>query len=267
MGSAFGAAHGALDLSDPSGLLTAAVRLRASTNGALAFVWLSGVRFGVVDTKLTPLYGLKSCTMSYFNAAEDGTYKGRSLEVAYHSDLETNQRLETFRNPFTGETVDVPLTRTGPVNVILNAGGVVLPEFIGTKRVVIESEFRPATVRGDRVWIRFDSRSQVFDEGATEPSVLYSEMTTYGGRLSDLNNPDLTLVPSGRSYSSVTSWRPWLENGGIDGHTTANATGDKVARLDDLPADILDFIKAEHPDIYADPQGVLDSDAAFMSDL
>ena len=137
---ALGAAHGNFDLNDPKDLLTAAVKLRASTNGTIAFVWLSGVRFGVVDTKLTPLYGLKSCTMSYFDAAEDGTYKGRSLEVAYHSDLDTNKRLETFQNPFTGETVDVPLTRTGPVNVTLNEGGVVLPEFIGTKRVVIESE-------------------------------------------------------------------------------------------------------------------------------
>ncbi len=249
----------ALDLSTPGDLLTALVKLRAGTNGELAIEWLTGVQYGVVATVLTPFFTVNSITVSSYRPAPNGSYQGRRLEVVYYGDLATNRRIREFRNPYNGRVVEVPMDSTGILPVLLNTAGLVLPPRLGDKRLEAESRIGPVVSGGKHVWIRFDTRSRLFEPGASQPGFVYNESTTYQGLRTEVENPAVTWASCQVSYFSLLGWKPWMEMGDIAGCLTNSANGEKVSSVAELPATPAEFLRTEHPDIYRDPRAALEA--------
>lgn len=249
----------ALDLSTPDDLLTALVKLRAGTNGELAIEWLTGVQYGVVDTVMTPFFTVNSMTVSAYRPTADGSYQGRRLEVVYYGDLATNRRLREFRNPYNGRVVEVPMDSTGTLPVLLNRSGLLLPPRLGDKRLEAESRIGPVVSGGRHVWIRFDTRSRLFDPGASRPGFVYNETTTYQGLRTEVEDPAVTLASCQVSYLSLLGWKPWMEMGDIAGCLTNSANGEKVGSVAELPATLAEFLRTEHPDIYRDPRAAIEA--------
>ncbi len=248
-----------LDLRSERDLLTAMMKLRASTDGALCIEWLKGVQYGVRDTVLTPFFTLNSVTLSAYRGTPDGNFTGRRLEVVYHGDLDTNRPIETFRNPFTGREVRVEATRSGPLPVLFTPAGLVLPERLGDRRVEAESRIGPAITSERSVWIRFDTRSRIFEPGATRPGFIYNETTTYQGERAVVEDAGTSRAACQVAYTSVLGFKPWMEMGTIAGHLTNNATGEKVASVEALPPDMAAWLRATHPDLATDPRAALDA--------
>jgi hypothetical protein len=249
----------ALDLSTPDNLLTALVKLRAGTNGELAIEWLTGVQYGVVDSVMTPFFTVNSVTVSAYRPAADGSYQGRRLEVVYYGDLATNRRIREFRNPYNGRMVEVPMDSSGTLPVFVNRSGLVLPPRLGDKRLEAESSIGPVVSGGQHVWIRFDTRSRLFDPGASRPGFVYNESTTYKGLLTEVEDPAVTMASCQVSYLSLLGWKPWMAMGDIAGCLTNSANGEKVGSVAELPANLAEFLRTEHPDIYRDPRAALEA--------
>jgi len=245
------------DLSAPRDLLTALMKLRAGTNGELVLEWLKGVQYGVVDAVATPLFTVNSLTLSSYRPGADGSYQGRRLEVVFHGDLATNRLLREFRNPYNGRTVQVPTTRTGPLPVLFTPAGLVLPDRLGDKRLESESSIGPAISGGRHLWIRFDTRTRLFDAGSTRPAFVYNETTTYQGLGAEVLDPAVSVAACQVAYVSLLSWKPWMAMGDAPGCLTNNASGEKVRSIGELPPDLVEFLRAAHPDIHADPQAAL----------
>ena len=68
-------------------------------------------------------------------------------------------------------------------------------------------------------------------------------------------------MPSQISYYNLMSWRPWMMMDGVAGHSISIATGEKVWRLAELPADLRQFVADEHPDLAADALAVLTAES------
>lgn len=116
-----------LDFSKREDQMTALVKMRASMDDRIVFGGVKGLYYGVVNNRIRPLYGVLAGTMARYWKLDDWRYEGVSFEVAYFTDWETGKVLETFDNPYTGETVEVPQTRMGPSKLIIGIDGREIP--------------------------------------------------------------------------------------------------------------------------------------------
>ena len=252
-------ATAALDLDDPWDRLTALAKLRANIDGSTVMWWMKGVRYGVVDNVITPLFGMLIGSFQRLRPLPGKGFEVNMLEMSYFTDLETGAVLDTFKNPYNGKVVEIPEQRLGPFPVLMRPTGVVLPDLPMFGEVELQTKVGPAIVSGDDVWIRDDSTVRVDSDHPMMGKHIYNELVTYRGRVSELNDPEVTSAAADISFHSVTSWREWFQAEDVGGHTTARANGSKIYRIDDFPAEYLAAARERHPDLIADPDAVLDA--------
>jgi hypothetical protein len=248
-----------LNLSRDDDFLTAAVKLRGSTDDRLCIGWVIGTRYAVIDHVAIPIMGILAGTFSQYRKISEDAYSAKSLEVAYFTDLKTGSLLETWENPVTGKVVEVPQIRMGPASLLVSAQGLTVER---AAEAVVDMElrhrFNPAVIRGNDVWV-----TEVINVDAT-PSrpgaehFVYNEMTTYHGLMSDLEDPGQATVPTQVSFHGLVTWRPWMGFGDMPGHTTAHGTGARAGRVEDLPKYYLELTERHHPDVLDDPLGLLE---------
>jgi hypothetical protein len=248
-----------LDLNDPWDRLTALAKLRGSIDGRTVMWWMKGVRFGVVDKVVTPMFGMLIGSFQRMQPVADEGFMLNMLELSYFTDLETGEVLDTFVNPYNGKTLQVPEQRLGPYPVLMKPSGVVLPDVPAFGDIDLMTRVGPTIVHGDDVWIRDDSTVKVDSDHPMMGQHTYNELVTYRGRLSDINNPDLPSAPAEIMFQSVTSWREWFQADDVDGMTTARATGTKISNIEDFPPEYLAAARERNPEIITDPEAVLDS--------
>ncbi len=248
-----------LDLEDPWDRLTALAKLRGSIDGSTVMWWMKGVRFGVVDHIVTPMFGMLIGSFQRMRPLPGKGFELNMLEMGYFTDLDTGEVLDTFRNPYNGKLCEVPEQRLGPYPVLMTPSGVVLPDVKPFNEVELDTRIGPAIVQGNDVWIRDDSTVKVDSDHPMMGKHTYNEMVTYRGKLSDINNPDLASAPAEISFQSVTSWRAWLQADGVGGHTTGRANGMKISSVDEFPVEYLAAARERHPDIISDPDAVMDA--------
>ena len=248
-----------LDLDDPWDRLTALAKLRGSIDGRTVMWWMKGARYGVVDDMVKPLFGMLVGSFQRIKPVPGEGFELNMLELGYFTDLDTGAVLDKFRNPYNGKMLDVPEQRLGPYPVLMRPTGVVLPDVPPFDNIELTTRVGPVIVQGDDVWIRDDSSVKVDSDHPMMGKHTYNELVTYRGRLSDINNPDLPSAPAEIMFQSVTSWREWFQADDVDGNTTARATGKKIERVDDFPADYLAAARARHPQIIDDYEAILDA--------
>ena len=134
-----------------------------------------------------------------------------------------------------------------------------LPAKIGKQHLEYEGAIGPAVVAGQYAWIRFDTRSRLFYHGATRPGFAYNETTTFQGLTREVLDPHVTDAVCTTAYSSVLSWKPWMEMGDFRGSIVNNANGAKLASTEALPEDLRAYLQSRHPALLSEPRAVVDS--------
>jgi len=143
-----------LDLGNRRDLLTSLAKMRGATDERLCIGYVVGARYAVPEHRVIPMMGILAGTFSQYRRISDDAFESRALEIAYFTDLETGKLLEKWKNPVTGTTVDVPLTRMGPSRVILTADGLTVPKLSGEAAgLQLKHIFQPPVIVGDDVWI------------------------------------------------------------------------------------------------------------------
>lgn len=252
-------AHAApvLDLTERDDFLTACVKMRGSVDESLSVGWVSGTRYAVVNHVAIPMMGLLAATFTRYRRIRPGAFEGQSLEIAYFTDLAERRLLETWENPVTGATVEVPRTRMGPSRFLVTADGLELQGGAGARRELrLQHRFQPAMTSGEDVWIT----EVIGVSGASAPGrrpFVYNEMTTYHAQMPELADPMRAIVPTNVSFHSLVTFRPWMGFGDTPGHTTAHAEGKRTARIEQLPPYWLELTGKYHPDVLDDPLGAL----------
>ncbi|MFT7288271.1 MAG: hypothetical protein ACI87W_002388 [Halieaceae bacterium] len=241
----------------PDGLLRGLMKLRAALDGRMTLEWFQGVAYGVVDSAMLPLFTVNAVAFAHYRLSGDGVFNGRRAEVTYHTSLDSKRVLERFENPYNGETVDVPMSRTPNQDAVIGRGGLVAPERVGAIRIESESSLGPGTVNAERSWVRLDTRTRLFMDSAPTPMSSYGESITYAGSTRDILDTQVLSAPCQISYTNVMNWRPWMKMGELVGHTTTVANGEKVESLAALPRDLRMFVEQHHPDLAQDPRAAL----------
>jgi hypothetical protein len=250
-----------LDLMSEAGRLRAYMLMRGALDDRLVIGFVAGRYYGVVDDEIRPLYGVHAATFSRFKRRAEGGYDGASYEVAFFTDIETGKALETWANPYTGETVTVPKTTTFPPGVFVIGADLETRLSIRMPGLVSEDKVWPIQTSGDDVWVTQDTRSAFTAPGATK-AARYSELVTLRARASNLARPGALKVSTEADWTSVVSWRPWLKMGDRPGHLWGAAHGRSCNTIDELPAPWLAAAAQYRPEVLKNPGGTL---AAMLS--
>jgi hypothetical protein len=221
------------------------IRMRGALDNRLVIGCVNGQYNGLVDGKITPLFGVVSAVFSRYRAQTDG-YGVVEFEQAYYTDLETGRVLKRLKNPYTGETIAVP-TYDGPID---------------RQRVSKNLQFQGAAApppnvhvqhfgegpRADGEDISFVERVVVSVAAASgKPAFLYSDQTSLTANRRDVLQAYAKSVGCRTHFDASCSWRPWLGMGERPGSMTASGQGSFGVKLADLPSAWLDATAALKP--------------------
>lgn len=249
--------HRTLDFTNRKDQLTALIKMRASMDNRIVMGGVKGLYYGVVNNKVTPLYGVMGGTLARYEQLDEWTWAGVSFEVAYFTDWETGELLDTFDNPYTGETVEVPQTRMGPSKLLLSLEGRRSPSE-SPRLAGLDISHRFITPRNERGTVVLVEEIRVGPpEGFKGPAFNYNEVTTYRAQMSELADPEVMIANDSTHFNGIVSWRPWLKMGDHPGHLFGTATGGRFKSVDDYPEYYIELTNKHHPDVFADPAAIL----------
>jgi hypothetical protein len=249
------AAADAVDLEASEHRLTALMKMYGATDDRVCFGYVQGTYYGLVEQQITPLFGILASTFNRYTPLADGSYDGRVFEIAYFTDLETGDPLETFKNPYTGETLsDIPVVRLGPRPIRVKSNTAERLRVPGIDRDVIQG-FLPFRIINDTVWLVEEIQVRFVPEGGAP--LLTNSFTSYGAKLSEVVDPGLKTVDTEVSYTDTVTWLPWLNMDDHPGLLLGNATGRTVQSIDDLPPKHVALTGALYPEVLDDPKALL----------
>jgi hypothetical protein len=238
-----------LELSSPTDALAALRKIQCSTKDSTPVVYhWSGHVFsrvpGEPDRHLFDVEGMNIRQCVTVNDPKRGVgFRMVSRELMFYLDPQTGTVLETWLNPFTGKTVDVVPVVNDPVNM--------RPMF------AVDDHGKPFTlgarVEGGRVFATTEVplfyRNPLGGDYQDYVGNQYHAMEIFDFVVdkADLLNKDRSEASPSVAWVRVAEWLPWMEMGGRSGLMVMNATGQKVAGIDQLPAVLREKIHTRYP--------------------
>ena len=252
---------GRYDWTDPLDNLEAYIKVASSlkdrdwTHG-----WYSGIVFGMLPDK-TPdaLFGLEGFGLGYTVRGENGAYTSYWKEVGFYKDLRTNQIIETWKNPYTGETNEVMHIHNRMVKGHLGTHFRVSSP-VGDQAGRMDFKFpnyrasddptNPFvlnwTEMGDQTSVWLDFRGEVpnlldpkvWVKESTGERLPICEMFEYVANTSELNDRGLDRVGHSGSWIRLAPWLPWQMMGRAEGRLFYRCTTKKLGGLAEVPAPV-----------------------------
>ena len=241
-----------LDPSKPEDALTISRKIACTmTDGEPVTYWWHGEaysrRMGEADIHLFDVQGMnvRSCV----KASDGQGFNLVSRELLFYTDKETGKPLKTWRNPWTGEDVEVLHVANDPVN--------------GKFRAVTRSG-QPykwdGTISGGRWWqtttVPLFYPNPLASAYQKEIGGVYdaTEMFNFFGDADSLLDHDAeTAKEVTVGWVRMSDWLPWMMMSGRDGVIYFHTAGRKLGSWDELPKLIKDEIAKNYPDYVAPP--------------
>lgn len=246
-----------LDPANPDDALMIARKLRYRTDSGLLFSWIKGPYMAEIEGDLIPMYGINLGSMQRVEQRADGSFDLTDLEISFRVDAESGKRIDSFRNPVTGEDLQLPISKQGPNRLTVTRDNTVqIANLPGGPRFALSHRPTAPFVLGDQVFLRDRSHAVVTapDGGVSQ----LNEVSTLSGPAAQVLDPAVSVIYSRVQSNDVRSWPAWLRMGNRPGMLALFGNGAKVRRFEDLPADWLAMLEQAAPEIARDPIGALD---------
>jgi Protein of unknown function (DUF1838) len=237
-----------LDLHDPRTALRSYVKLRGSLGDETVFQPYEGDIFRVSDGEVsTPLCGFIGLQKSVWRRVGEDVYANEDYDIGFYVDYQSRQILDSWRNPLTGETVEVFHYRGGPSGArhSLDSGsGDVYGGSAGRWSVMGEQLWHTASNWGERPnplqpkdWPRASSGERL--QGSMSLS--------FAGRLAEVADPRRLQVPALQIWTNTTAWMPWMEMGQRPGFNLWRWIGAKGTPREQLDRALVESVERVMP--------------------
>jgi hypothetical protein len=218
----------AVDFSDPLTALRTHVKMVGSlgTGSVVSFMRLN-IYADLGEGNYVPFFTMNNILVDYWEPKGDDQYEMRKYEVGFYTRHDTQQPLEEFKNPVTGETLPIHLFRLGPVPRLYTPTGVMAMGY--TPKLL------PIETIGDRVFLAtesIESRPDMLQPGKTSYT---NSFMTISAKLDDVLDPDVLSAPAHLQLQNKNRWAPWMGMGDRPGGTVARGFGGKITGLEALP--------------------------------
>lgn len=206
-------------------------------------------RMGERDKVLFDVEGMNVRSCSTISDPKRGAgFHLVTREILLYKDAKTGEILKTWKNPWSGETVDVMHVANDPVNskMYVNGRDGKLGEFAGD-------------LIGDKWQMNFTIPlfypNPLASEYQKEIGGTYhaTEMFNFLGSVDDLTDMTKNTADVQIGWARMSDWLPWMNMQGRDGIIYMHTAGRKIESWDDMPKDFKDDIKKHYPEYIAPP--------------
>jgi hypothetical protein len=246
----FGIATGQkLDLTRSADLLKAYVKVRGSLDPREeTVVYDEGTIYAVIPNQpIRPIFKLQMYNIARFEQTDSG-YNLITREMLAYEDLQTGEILKEWKNPFTGETVEVIHVWNDPVNSINKTNSFSIPwTKLDNGRICFHIDvplYYPSPLR-KADWPQ-SSRSDMYQA---------AELFQFFVSEKDLQNPKLKSVPFDISWVRFSDFLPWMKMADRPGYLMYSSRGTKLSGgFKALPENIRNFVMASNPEYAKAPE-------------
>jgi hypothetical protein len=222
-----------IDFKDPKWTRDTYARLDADVEpGKEKCGWIRGKAFGVRDNEaVRPLFNVEGFSFVRVNRQADGSWRRLLREIVFYRDIETNEILTEWTNPYTKEKVKVVPIANDPFNFTISEFVPEPPSYGGLQKVKREPKpFLQDWQYGPDGTMILNTGIDMIYPNALQPDKWpressgtmnrVSEQFIYVVKKADVENPHMTHIPHIGSWSRVTPWLPWMLMGQAPGHMT-----------------------------------------------
>jgi hypothetical protein len=241
------------DPNNPDHVALAFRKLAWSMDDKLTFHWLHGTRYGVQGATTTAFWEMHVATWFVTRDLADGKYEVKSAGANFYTLPGTTQLLEKFKNPFTGETVDVPYNKPRLTTAVYDRkGGSPFGEIPGMKSTRT-ADIGPAWLQGEEVIVRGDLSLRAEPLEAGKRTFTVQDMSTWTGSVADIMSPKIKNPRSGHLFNDILDYPAWLKMGDQPGCYFSRCYGRKEYRYPDMPAVWRSLLESKFPEVAKDP--------------
>jgi hypothetical protein len=255
-----------IDFDDPVQSLRAFVKLMGDLDPTVETPsWFGGHVFGDTrrDRPLKALMGIEGFGVLRVERQSDTSYRVFNRELAFYTDLETGEYLDTWVNPYTKEECEVK-----PIhNMTVNAHMIVSEKF-GT---AIEMDFDGNLMEvplplgwqsfGHKLFSNFEVHTafpnelkpEVWPRESSGPVIRIAEIFQRVANLAELENPDVTTADYSGCWTRVGPWLPWMRMGQADGNLFFRTFMTKLNSADELSPRFKAHIEEHLPVFFVAP--------------
>ncbi len=238
-------------LSDPVKRSDMIVKVMGSTDREDTYAFLKFHVYGFAGENVIPFFTMNNVIVQKWTPTEDpGYYDMSHYEVAYYSEFDSAEPIETWENPITGEVIDIPPFILGPIFRQYTPEGVIAPGVAPNPLNI--------SVIGDRVFIPTHSVDRLpnpmtgpeWGPYAGDPTVYWDSMLTFSADIEDVLNEDTAKADAEIHMQNLVSWNPYFKMGLRPGRTMVRAFGTHLDSLDDIPPEARAGLKKYTPEIF-----------------
>lgn len=238
-----------LDLTKSPDMLTAYVKVRGSLNPKEeTVVYDEGLIYAVLPNQpIQILFKLQMYNIARFERTDSG-YNLITREMLAYEDPVTGDILKQWKNPFTGELVEVIHVWNDPVNSSSKSQSFSIPYTrLGQDRICFHIDvplFYPSPLKKSQ-WPA-ESRSDMYQA---------AELFQFFVSEKDLNDKKISSVPFDISWVRFSDFLPWMRMGDKAGYLMYSSRGYKLkGGFNDLPDTIKKFVMENHPEYAKAPE-------------
>lgn len=254
-----------LDLSKPQDNVTAYARIAGSLNpDDTSYSWyrgrVTGHRPDEAGRDLMNIIGMGSVRMLPLDG--EPAYLMLRKELGFFTDLDTEEVIDTWTNPFLEEEVEVVHLANPNINSKLKP---YQPEQGLYETVGDESSGKPFILPwimvGNRIMV--DRHVHIRAKNPLDPKkwrressgeyISISDSNTFNVAAADLQDRKLKKVPSFGNWTHRRPWQPWMLMGQASGYIQYTCFTGSAQSLDDLPEQIVALAKARFPEFLTAP--------------
>jgi len=228
-------------------------KLLGDLSGVVTYTWNPGTVYGVIPGAGLPpgefgraLYRVEGVTQRISRLLEDGSLEERSRNWMFYVDAERDEYLSRWRNPYTGEELEVPPWRGSPSRSVLTVRGPEVSVGAGFENTSLGKPPRLAfRTLGERTWITRHAATRLTDAAGKHRNEL--SIDAWICRTGDLLDDRLTNLPSTYTWTSHAEWQPWTRMQGRAGNVLWRIESVVLHEREALPQRFLRHLEAVLP--------------------
>ncbi|NBC35980.1 DUF1838 domain-containing protein [Novosphingobium sp. FSY-8] len=205
---------------------------------------------------LVPFFTMNHLNISEWRPTGAATFQSKTYECGAYCRFNSDDPLEEWVNPITGEKRKVWQFYGGPFVVNVGADG------ISTAGADLKPDLMPIENMGGMVIVPTASgvsypnvaTPDKYPHLSSGPTTFWDSHACYFAKAEDAFNESLTSAPAFCQFQNFASWHPWLGMGGRadsgSGRTWGRAYGAKLKSLDDIPAPARRSLDKLTPEIF-----------------
>lgn len=219
------------------------LQLRCSPEGDSTFWHYSGHMLArVAGEPMRPLLSVVGASRSEIRRRADGSVVYHLIEAGYYGAPDGDGIADgPIRNSLTGAMM-TPEHYLSPQTIRFTPELKVLPEMDALPPgLVYDGRITPPDIKQGRIWMA----EELFVKMPGKAPKVLNSLANYEASLADVRAGD-SFVPATMQYTTLNSFRPWMNMGGADGDIMMRLNGLKLATWDEVPAALRQRIEADH---------------------